>query len=399
MEIFLGIIVLIGGLWGLGWLLARLEEAKRYRERKARLDRVEEDERKNAQEVERLVQVANDVQLLAKQKSTGFPWLADAYADYFRLQELKIAEDLERKARPARKAAEEIRATAQRRRQAEREAKVLRYQMLMFEKHFPWLSEFKEEGIDEEMIRVTSEASDSDSDEDRATKWLTPEEFSRLPTTQKYQLALDRYRSNRRSKWEVGRDYERFIGYQYEKDGFDVTYHEIEEGLEDMGRDLICKRDNRVMIVQCKCWSADRPIHEKHIFQLFGTVKVFQIDHPGMVVSGHFVTSTRLSPRAKLFADSLGIKTKEDFPLKDYPCIKCNISPRGGEKIYHLPFDQQYDRTKIIPNSGEFFAMTVWPAPWNGTDHKCSSSLLGLMMLVCSLTLSNAAEVSSSVAR
>ncbi|MBE2283576.1 MAG: restriction endonuclease [Prosthecobacter sp.] len=359
---------MIGCLWGLGWLLARLEEAKRYRERKARLDRVEEDERKNAQEVERLCQVANDVQLLAKQKSTGFPWLADAYADYFKLQELKIAEDLERKARPARKAAEEVRAASQRRRQAEREARVLRYQLLMFEKLFPWLSEFKEEGIDDEMIRVTDEASgyDSESDDDRALKWLTPEEFARLPTNQKYQLALDRYRSNRRSKWEVGRDYERFIGYQYERDGFDVTYHGIEEGLDDMGRDLICKRDNRVVIVQCKCWSADRPIHEKHIFQLFGTVKVFQIDHPSMVVSGHFVTSTRLSPRAKVFADSLAIKTKEDFPLREYPCIKCNISPRGGEKIYHLPFDQQYDRTKIIPNSGEFYAMTVVEAEKRG---------------------------------
>jgi hypothetical protein len=42
----------------------------------------------------------------------------------------------------------------------------------------------------------------------------------------------------------------------------------------------------------------------------------------------------------------------------------------------------------------------MWPAPWSGTDHQCSSSLLGLiMMLVGSLTPSNAAEVSSSVAR
>jgi hypothetical protein len=28
--------------------------------------------------------------------------------------------------------------------------------------------------------------------------------------------------------------------------------------------------------------------------------------------------------------------------------IKCNISKRSGEKIYHLPFDQQYDKVKIV---------------------------------------------------
>jgi hypothetical protein len=36
--------------------------------------------------------------------------------------------------------------------------------------------------------------------------------------------------------------------------------------------------------------------------------------------------------------------------------IKCNIN--NGNKIYHLPFDQQYYRTKIeLP--GEFYAWTV----------------------------------------
>jgi len=32
---------------------------------------------------------------------------------------------------------------------------------------------------------------------------------------------------------------------------------------------------------------------------------------------------------------------------------------RDGVKIYHLPFDQQYDRTKIIPDKGEKYVYTV----------------------------------------
>jgi hypothetical protein len=36
------------------------------------------------------------------------------------------------------------------------------------------------------------------------------------------------------------------------------------------------------------------------------------------------------------------------------------------EKIYHLPFDQQYDKTIIIKNSGEFYAKDVKEAVSKG---------------------------------
>ncbi len=41
------------------------------------------------------------------------------------------------------------------------------------------------------------------------------------------------------------------------------------------------------------------------------------------------------------------------MPLADYPRIKCNIARRDDERIYHLPFDQQYDTTLIEPERGE----------------------------------------------
>lgn len=33
-----------------------------------------------------------------------------------------------------------------------------------------------------------------------------------------------------------------------------------------------------------------------------------------------------------------------------------------GGKIYHLPFDQQYDKVKIEKNKGEFYCSTVQEA-------------------------------------
>jgi hypothetical protein len=46
--------------------------------------------------------------------------------------------------------------------------------------------------------------------------------------------------------------------------------------------------------------------------------------------------------------------------MGEYPQIKCNISSTG-EKIYHLPFDQQYYNT-IIDKEGEFYAWNVGEA-------------------------------------
>jgi hypothetical protein len=84
-------------------------------------------------------------------------------------------------------------------------------------------------------------------------------------------------------------------------------------------------------------------------------------------VSAVFITTTTLSPVAKKAAQWLKIEVKERFGIdKSYPMIKCNINQSSKEKIYHLPFDQQYDRTKIIPEFGEFYATTVAEAERKG---------------------------------
>jgi hypothetical protein len=204
--------------------------------------------------------------------------------------------------------------------------------------------------------------------------YLTQGEYEKLSVTERNQRALDRYWSKRKTSWQVGRDYERFIGYLYEQKGYSVYYQGIEQGLEDLGRDLVCKKDGQIEIVQCKYWRQDRTIHEKHINQLFGTtVEYFvkHVDHQSRSqsdlfsamlrsqITPTFVTSASLSDTAREFAAVLGVKVMDNFPFKQYPCIKCNVSHRHREKIYHLPFDQQYDRTTITEERNECFVSTV----------------------------------------
>ena len=134
-------------------------------------------------------------------------------------------------------------------------------------------------------------------------------------------------------------------------------------GLEDLGRDLIAKKGDEILIIQCKYWSAKKEIHENHINQLYGTMISYCIEHKinKNNVKGVLVTNIELSSMAKKMAKYLGIEYVEHCELGDYPCIKCNIGhgEYGEEtKIYHLPFDQQYDSTKI-DNKGEFYALTV----------------------------------------
>ena len=73
-----------------------------------------------------------------------------------------------------------------------------------------------------------------------------------------------------------------------------------------------------------------------------------------------FVTTTSLSPVARQAAAWLQVDVEENKPLsKSFPMIKCNINQASKEKIYHLPFDQQYDRTKILTTKGERIVLTV----------------------------------------
>ncbi len=74
------------------------------------------------------------------------------------------------------------------------------------------------------------------------------------------------------------------------------------------------------------------------------------------------ITTTELSKTALEFAAVLGIRIDKVPMVKSYPCIKCNINSQSTERIYHLPFDQQYDKTVITPNNQECWVTSVQEA-------------------------------------
>lgn len=295
------------------------------------------------------------------------PFFAKQFADYLHLQDLKEVNYLQTKPHPAFTAAEKVKEIAAQKRTLQQQCKLQEYQLTLYETIFPWLSDFKE--ISSEDLQQFAESEIApESEYSSLKKWLSPQEYHSLSSADRLQLALERYSKRQRSNWQIGIEYERYVGYCYEKKGYRVRYNGATEGLEDMGRDLIISKDNKMYVIQCKRWSVEKTIHEKHIFQLYGTTILQKMEHPDCTVGSLFITTTSLSDLAKSCADYLDITVVENFPLKEYPLIKCNVS-KDGDQIYHLPFDQQYDRVIINPSDGDFYASTIAEAESKGFRH------------------------------
>lgn len=376
MEIFI-----IGGIILIIVLITAVSEATKDKEKaNTKLDHLEDivdqvikyreridiDLQKIDSERKKLDKYSADIDALVTQRAKGFPLLGEVYAEYFDIQGKKIQGWLRNKKRPAPKSADTVKEVTKEKRELIKQSKILEYKIKNYELIAPFLTEVEEEIIPEDDVWLLRDYSEEEM-EDEVVRFVTKEEYRKLSPGERNQLALDRYWTRgKKSLWTIGKMYEHFVGYLYEKDGWDVEYFGIAQRYEDFGRDLIAIKQKKCHIVQCKNWSKYKTIYENHIFQLFGTTEAFKKEHPELDVLPVFYSTTDLSDTAKKFAQLIGMSIKDRFKLEKYPCIKCNISRIDEGKIYHLPFDQQYDNVKIEPKRKEFYAMTVEEAELKG---------------------------------
>ena len=295
--------------------------------------------------------VQNETYLLrqsVKEKSFGFPTLIDALKKYDEKKDEFLARYLQLKERPSVRASEVLREEANRRREAESNYLQVKAIIDYYEWIAPFLMDLKDD-ICETEEEARYREFDRDEKSDPVTNYLTKEEYRTLSSADKSQLALDRYWKRPKSKRSIGRVYERYIGYLFEEQGYDVEYVGIFKGFEDLGRDLMCRKDNEIIVVQCKYWAQFRTIYEKHVFQFFGTVFQYKDENPGWNVRGIFYTTTQLSSLAHRFASQLGIEVKENFKFDEsYPSIKCNVSRIDGSKIYNARVPSVVEKGKGV---------------------------------------------------
>lgn len=198
---------------------------------------------------------------------------------------------------------------------------------------------------------------------DRVIDFVPREEYERLTPTERNQLALDRYVEGRKKSARIaGFDYEMYCCHKLRQNGFEVEEFGIQNGLEDLGRDIIAKKGGKTYVIQCKRYKKDCQVHENTICQIFGTSIHYRNTATSEVVPV-LITTGEVSKTAREFAEILNVEIRQ-WEMEDYPRIKANIN--NGQKIYHLPFDQQYWRTIIEPEKGEAYYMTVAEAEQNG---------------------------------
>ena len=140
-----------------------------------------------------------------------------------------------------------------------------------------------------------------------------------------------------------------------------ISLHGAVNGFADPGRDLIVKSKKEIFVLQTKYWSKEKVIHEDHIFKLWVSTANFKQtlnENERRMTKPVFFTTTNYSDLAKEAARLSGVEIRTEEFDRTYPMIKCNVGV-NGEKIFHLPFDMYYDKVKIKPQKGEFFAKSV----------------------------------------
>ena len=296
-------------------------------------------------------------------KSSLFKYSASLYADYKEREIEEIEWELKLRDRHPIKCGGKTDLILQELKKSKKED-VAKYKEILYKWEFlmnlfPELSKYVDNENDIQDLESYDGIDDFKENYDRTRDYLTEEEYRSLSEDERNQRALDMWRKRRKpSKWVAGVEYEMYCAYILRKKDFFVIEHGIQKGLNDLGIDLIAKQGDTTYIIQCKRYS-NAMVHENTICQLFGTTLKYKIDNQNMFdtnITPLLLTTGELTDTAKEFADKLGVIYKE-WQMGEYPMIKCNIN--NGNKIYHLPFDQQYWRTIIEPEKGEFYATTV----------------------------------------
>lgn len=281
---------------------------------------------------------------------------------------------LVRKERPAPVAAESVSIANSKARQAGLEYEIARNRLDLYERYAPWLVSLSDYTIDEVLEGIHEEQFSIDTDEqdsypDSGRQYISDYEWKNLSETDRLQCALERFsdRKRRRTPWQIGREYERFVGWMEETRGYRVIYRGAIEGWSDWGIDLICENHEEVVLIQCKYLSSEKgiPVRENTVAQTFGASKLWSLLNPSHRTCRSVIcTSYELSPDALMFAKHLEVEVRTGVELRDYPRIKLNSESKTGERIFHLPFDQQYDRFQGVDR-----AWTVTEAIQRGFRH------------------------------
>ena len=205
-ELFL----ILGIIWSIFAVFYKLMDKKEsiYREKNEKNAKLIQ-AKNNKRFIEQLIEKAN--KSLADQKDIRGNkkvrrWFSEMCSEVSGLLDEYKARELELKSRPSMKGAQQVRVIKKEKRLLIKDKKYLEYQLKTYEDYFPIIEEIKDYILEDDDFLFNLGDKDIKEEVDPSQKFLSPEEFKKLPIDQKNQLALDRYLKKKHSKlenWEI----------------------------------------------------------------------------------------------------------------------------------------------------------------------------------------------------
>ncbi len=164
--------------------------------------------------------------------------------------------------------------------------------------------------------------------------------------------------------WELGIEYERFIGYLWESKGYKVIYNGAVKGSADGGIDLIFISEFTTYVVQCKRWKKGSYINIDKIKKFHQNVKRFKKSNRELIGNNNliaiFYSTVKFTSDAKKFAKRYKIdcQIKEFHTIYEYPPVKCGKT-YDGKKFYCLPFDEEFDKIQLHCDIDDSYKFTI----------------------------------------
>lgn len=113
---------------------------------------------------------------------------------------------------------------------------------------------------------------------------------------------------------EKGLDYEIFVAKKYIEKGYEVILYGVLNGRVDYGIDLIAKKENETILIQCKNWQMEQSINQEKVLSYYGRFKRY-IDENALDIEN---TKLRfITPDSKIFKTS-AIKIFQDENYINY---------------------------------------------------------------------------------
>lgn len=128
------------------------------------------------------------------------------------------------------------------------------------------------------------------------------------------ETSLNQDERNLQERLKVGQIYEKYVGRYLQRKGYTVEYKGIKRGFDDEGIDLICCKDEEMLLIQCKNWAKDKVLHENYIFQLYGAWKFYEVTEKKKAAAALYCTC-KVTNQARIIARILDIQIVEEFKM------------------------------------------------------------------------------------